>query len=113
MDCSFDGEQDPSITADEWQKLEDLFKHGPAKEIIKALKRTDNSPQEVVSFGTKMRVGSIGGMNSSLLRAGIPFRLELVYTGRLFRENQLYLKRVALPRPKIVETSNENSRRCC
>jgi hypothetical protein len=70
---------DDTPNAEEWQRLEGVFKDGPAREVILALKRTDNSPQDVASFGTKMRPGSLGGMNSSLLRKEIPFRLELVY----------------------------------
>lgn len=116
-DGSIDGEAEgrdaQSPTTEEWQRLEEAFDDGPAKEIILALRRTDNSPQDVALFGARMRTGSVGGINTTLLRKEIPFRLELVYTEGPFRENQVYLKRVSLPRPKIVETPRENSRRCC
>lgn len=100
-------------TSEEWKKLEEVFKEGVASNIILALKESGNRPQDVASFNSKMRQGSLGGINSSLLRQGVPFRLEVVHENCLFRENQVRLRRVLLPKPKIVETPRENSRRCC
>lgn len=100
-------------TAEEWKRLEEVFGSGVAKDIILALKESGNRPQDVALLNSRMRQGSLGGINSSLLRQGIPFRLEVVHDKCLFRENQVHLRRVLLPKPKIVETPRENSRRCC
>lgn len=100
-------------TAEEWKRLEEVFGSGVAKDIILALKESGNRPQDVALLNSRMRQGSLGGINSSFLRQGIPFRLEVVHDKCLFRENQVHLRRVLLPKPKIVETPRESSRRCC
>lgn len=111
--CEEDEADNNSFTKAEWDKLKSIFKSSSVRTLIEALERTDNSPQDVASFSSRFRTGSLGGMNSTLLRRGMLFRFDLVYEGGFFRENQIYLKRVVLPKPKIVETRSETFGRCC